>query len=341
MISIIAITLRFHESRAIVNATSVPETPTTQASHEDWVLFIRGDVLLGVDPLGRVLIAVDEAPRDGRADSFFLFTAEYRLGDAVSRLLPDAEVESRHGSLFVTSRGSKFAAHFVLRDVTPRDRAIPSNFEYFANEHGTEIVRVPREAGLQVPMSSLTLNNMRSGWPEMFEDDLLGNRQQNDNLQQFLNGGLAVQLASQASPAFFKEANSVGAAVAPGEQALRSVLSLVAHTLQPRAPYAATRVATSHAVLAGRQPPIRASTLNVVAVQTERAAPSPKGDGFGRRLHFRESADFLELKEAQEKIIPLAVVAIKAVFLSAKEDLRFAFEIPFTGYVIGEGRSRL
>lgn len=51
----------------------------------------------------------------------------------------------------------------------------------------------------------------------------------------------------------------------------------------------------------------------------------------------KESKDFLKLKDAQEKIGPLADAAIKALFLSAKEDLRFAFEIPFTGYVIGEG----
>jgi len=175
----ISVTALFND-RGVLNATSVvPHSGTlaakTQDVHENSVEFVRGEALIGIDALGRVLIAVDSAnKKDSHADYFFLFTAEHRLTDAWSRRLPDAVIESRHGSLFVSSNASKFAAHFVLIDSIPPDRDIPSGFEYFTEERGVEIVRVPGESGPGPEMPSLTVDNINAGWPEMFGGDLLG-----------------------------------------------------------------------------------------------------------------------------------------------------------------------
>ena len=54
----------------------------------------------------------------------------------------------------------------------------------------------------------------------------------------------------------------------------------------------------------------------------------------------KQTEEFLTFGKGQGKIVDLTEDALRAVQKSAEEDLRFAFEIPFTSYVIGEGKRR-
>jgi len=51
----------------------------------------HGDVLVGVDSLGEVVLAIDQVPTDGFVDFFALYSVFGRL-DAWSRRLPNAQV---------------------------------------------------------------------------------------------------------------------------------------------------------------------------------------------------------------------------------------------------------
>lgn len=127
-----------------------------------------GDVLVGVDHLGRVLLAVDKQPLDGRVDHCFLFTATDRLEGTWSRRIK-ARVIQRADSLSV--RSPFFVVSLALTDGAPQKIGHGPRSEVFEQYDGVEITRLNAgpEGGAQ--LESMVVEDL-STWPEAFWYDV-------------------------------------------------------------------------------------------------------------------------------------------------------------------------
>lgn len=75
-------------------------------------------------------------------------------------------------------------------------------------------------------------------------------------------------------------------------------------------------------------------SIHNVLEDMKNTPPAPPND------KMKQKEEFLILGKGQGEIVNLTEDALRAVQESAEDDLRFAFEIPFTGYVVGEGSNR-
>lgn len=129
----------------------------------------EGAVLVGVDALGRVLIAMDIRPTDGLADLCFLFTAESRLAGPWSRRAEGAHAIIKHDRLTLVA--PDLHVSLALKG-TPDSSPAAAAQGAFVNHDGVELARVPAP-GPAISMAALRVEDLESGWPEPFEYDIL------------------------------------------------------------------------------------------------------------------------------------------------------------------------
>jgi hypothetical protein len=153
---------------------SVPGQQTNRALLDNplnTVEFSGGKVhaLVGVDPLGRVAIAID-SDKDGRAEQLLLFTDKGRLDGTWSKRLDDASVEIRRGAVLVTSGAESYAISLAVSTAdTPPVPAWAT--ERLIRTDGIELARLEDERGIAY-MAALD-HDLLSSWPKQFETDLL------------------------------------------------------------------------------------------------------------------------------------------------------------------------
>jgi len=131
-----------------------------------------GDVLVGVDPLGRVLIAVDQLPADGLADQCFLFTSAERLEGPWSERFDLARVTVSEGSLTIKNAPATHAISLAVIGSDPLPLGVPPHAVSLSHHDGLELSKMragPLGGGSMNSMSILDL----STWPEAFWYDLL------------------------------------------------------------------------------------------------------------------------------------------------------------------------
>lgn len=150
---------------------SLTLTPST-SSAEDSAEVVVGDVLVGVDELGRVLIAVDEQPLDGRADHCFLFTAGDRLAGPWSERLTNAKVVVKAGSLSIRSTPPFFVASLALTGREPLSPQHPPHADVFSSHDGMELSRMDAGPAGGALLDSMDVTDLHT-WPESFWYDLL------------------------------------------------------------------------------------------------------------------------------------------------------------------------
>jgi hypothetical protein len=125
--------------------------------------------LLGVDPLGRVIIAID-ADQDGRADQMLLFTHKVRLEGPWSKRLRDAHVEIGQTGVIITSRAESYALSLATSDAhTPRVPPWATNT--FIRSGGIELARYWGWGDKGFSMAALDHGALGT-WPWQFNDDL-------------------------------------------------------------------------------------------------------------------------------------------------------------------------
>ncbi len=129
---------------------------------------IPGDVLVGVDHLGRVLVAVDQKPSDGLVDHCFLFTSEERLGGPWSRRV--------EGRVVVTVDSLSVRSPFVVVSVAligtdPRPPHYPPGAEVFIDHNGLELSRIDAPPTGGAPLDGMDIEDL-STWPEAFWYDV-------------------------------------------------------------------------------------------------------------------------------------------------------------------------
>lgn len=134
--------------------------------------YFRGTALAGVDELGRVLIALDEWPQDGRADHCFLYTSRERLAGPWSRVIEDARLHYRDSGLILESRGHAFALSLAMAESRPRPLNERRYAEVFVDREGVEWVRQDAPEGGGNILSDMTHFDLTT-WPENFWYDLL------------------------------------------------------------------------------------------------------------------------------------------------------------------------
>jgi hypothetical protein len=129
--------------------------------------------IIGVDILGRVLVAID-ADRDSYIDDFVLFTDKERLKGPWSRDLQRASIVSNKGALMIEARDKSILLSLAVEGAEPfRNSRGKQNESAIVRHGGIELVRqrAPQEAGRQL-MSSFSYEIVAS-WPESFHEDLL------------------------------------------------------------------------------------------------------------------------------------------------------------------------
>lgn len=132
----------------------------------------NADVLVGVDALGRVLIAID-SDNNGLADRCRLLTASTRLEGPWSKRLVNAKVKEWNGAILIESAESGFAMTIAVEDARlPRPSGnIRRKGEVFEVEDAWELSRV--DAQVQTtPLDSMD-HSVIETWPENFWYDLL------------------------------------------------------------------------------------------------------------------------------------------------------------------------
>ena len=127
---------------------------------------------MGVDDLGRVLVAVDEQPIDGFVDRYFLFTAEYRLTQPWSQRLENARLVYESDSLSVRSTPPDFEVLLALSGSEPRHAGHPPHIEVFIERSGLELGIFDPDPFESVLLSSLAVEDLWT-WPPAFWYDVL------------------------------------------------------------------------------------------------------------------------------------------------------------------------
>lgn len=129
-----------------------------------------GETLVGVDDLGRVAVAVDTLPKDGRADHLFLYTALERLAGPWSKRFEQAQVFfNDQGALTVIAADRSYVLSVAVRD--PIEPPHPPEIETFTDIGGPELAEL--STGERGPLlDDLTHADFWS-WPEPFWYDYL------------------------------------------------------------------------------------------------------------------------------------------------------------------------
>jgi hypothetical protein len=137
------------------------------------VFTAKGNLKIGVDALGRFVVAVDST-KDGISDQLILFTDQDRLTGPWSKDLRDATIVGKKGSILISSKRDSYGVSLAVSVAEPD--AVPSWAQNsFIRSKGRELVRSWGEAG--VAMAALDYGQIES-WPKLFWDDLHDNRTQ-------------------------------------------------------------------------------------------------------------------------------------------------------------------
>lgn len=151
----------------------LPLVASPSAAQDDSARVIVGDVLVGVDALGRVLVAVDSMPTDGLADTCFIYTASERLSGPWSRMLSNARVvHKKEGSLSIEAAPPDFVVLLSTGGAEPPDTGHPPESEVFEVEGGLELAVMEAGPSGGAPLLSMRHDDLET-WPEGFWYDLL------------------------------------------------------------------------------------------------------------------------------------------------------------------------
>jgi hypothetical protein len=133
----------------------------------------RVSALVGVDSLGRVLMALDY-DRDEIVEELVLFTPRERLEGPWSELVRSAEVENTSGTLRLEAHdGSVAIALAVYPADLPTFRRKAAAFKRVIQENrGNELVRNSLDPAFGRHLSSFD-HTLIETWPESFRDDLV------------------------------------------------------------------------------------------------------------------------------------------------------------------------
>lgn len=132
----------------------------------------RVNAVVGVDALGRVLLAVDN-DENGAADDLFLFTPRQRLEGPWTELLRAARIDSTAGTLRVEAADRSLAITLaVAPGEPPRLSARDRRFGRIIRETGFELVRNTPDPKVPLFLESFDHNNLES-WPSSFRRDLV------------------------------------------------------------------------------------------------------------------------------------------------------------------------
>jgi hypothetical protein len=132
----------------------------------------RVAALVGVDPLGRVLIALDYG-QDDIVDELVLFTPRERLKGPWSELIRTAEVESTAGTFRLEAHDRSTA---ILLAVNPAD--VPElkhkgrHYRRLIERKGHELVRNSVDTAYGRRLSSYD-HTLLETWPESFREDMV------------------------------------------------------------------------------------------------------------------------------------------------------------------------
>lgn len=131
---------------------------------------IVGQALVGVDELGRVAIAVDSVPTDGRADHCFLYTARQRLEGPWSKRFDKVQLfYNDNGALTLLSADRSFLLRVAVRELIEIPH--PDFTERFQNVGGFELTHFGG-AGPGNRLEEMSHADI-STWPGGFWYDLL------------------------------------------------------------------------------------------------------------------------------------------------------------------------
>lgn len=144
--------------------------PAAAAPQPESTSVLVGNALIGVDHLGRVLLAVDTQPTDGTVDRYVLYTGANRLAPQWGRRLSNVVLFLSDRRVRVLSAQSKFAAELAL-DGAPTLGPYPPTFEVFADTNGGEIAHGGSVGNVQ--WADLDVSQLYAGWPESFYYDSL------------------------------------------------------------------------------------------------------------------------------------------------------------------------
>ena len=131
---------------------------------------VLGETLVGVDALGRVAVAVDTVPGDGRADHLFLYTASERLAGPWFKRLDRAQVLfNDQGALTVIAADRSFILSVAVRE--PIRQPVPPGAEEFTDLGGYELAQL--EPGGRAPLVDDLSYADQWSWPEPLWYDFL------------------------------------------------------------------------------------------------------------------------------------------------------------------------
>lgn len=125
--------------------------------------------LVGVDALGRIALAIDYG-NDGYANVAMLFTSSARFDGPWSRLLTDAKVKIKKGSVLITSKPESYALSLAVKHAS--QPAVPGWVSESIIESDLGEFASSTYGDSQTLLASISHHDMLS-WPEHFSYDLL------------------------------------------------------------------------------------------------------------------------------------------------------------------------
>lgn len=125
--------------------------------------------LVGVDALGRIAIAVDYEP-DGYADAAMLLTSSARLDGPWSRLLTDATIKIKNGSVQITSMAEKYAMSLAVK--LAAQPAVPGWAQEITVQSDMLEFESSSYGDRETPFASISHEDVLS-WPDHFSYDSL------------------------------------------------------------------------------------------------------------------------------------------------------------------------
>jgi hypothetical protein len=132
--------------------------------------FDAARVLVGVDVLGRVVVAVD-SDRDGVANTYVKFTDEKRLEGPWSRLLERADVVTTRGTLRIQAHDESLGVALSVSGAETPRLWKPKRFRRtLVSSTGVEFIRTTDAK--PAALSALDVNSVHT-WPEGFWHDTL------------------------------------------------------------------------------------------------------------------------------------------------------------------------
>ncbi len=132
---------------------------------------LHGTVLVGVDPLGRVLVALDKVPMDGKADHCFLFTGTERIEFGAWSERGMASLVHKPDSLTISIPSEQL--HVRLSMVSSEQAPhVPGGFEELVFDEGVELARLNASVMGGALLDEMDVEILET-WPEAFWYDLL------------------------------------------------------------------------------------------------------------------------------------------------------------------------